>query len=266
VEDDAARKVATSTTRLTHARRRKGALIMAMSTLDSPIQQAAAGLAVNAVYCGLFEKLRPMVKIPSSIFKGSNLFHLAERSAGIATIIGGGVALAGSLNNSGSNVENAVGGVFAGLNFLFVVGLIGFYFKDTRGILRTVSVAKVAPLKVDSRRQSLNELAVVGGDFDGLLAEIAVQKAMIGEAENDADKHELIEDGHMLLSKLRKALERRVNALAKGQGGGEGVKRVEDFARILLEYDNVLQKACLDLEAEFVRIFGGMMRRMRRRG
>jgi len=239
---------------------------MAMSTLDSPIQQAAAGLAVNAVYCGLFEKLRPMVKIPSSIFKGSNLFHLAERSAGIATIIGGGVALAGSLNNSGSNVENAVGGVFAGLNFLFVVGLIGFYFKDTRGILRTVSVAKVAPLKLDSRRQSLNELAVVGGDFDGLLAEIAVQKAMIGEAENDADKHELIEDGHMLLSKLRKALERRVNALAKGQGGGEGVKRVEDFARILLEYDNVLQKACLDLEAEFVRIFGGMMRRMRRRG
>ena len=236
---------------------RKMALIVAMSTNDSPIKQAAAGLAINAVYSGLFEKLRPMVKIPSSIFKGSNLFHLVERCAGVATIIGGGVALAGSLKKSGSSVENVVGAVFAGLNFLFVICLIAIYYKDTRRTLMMVSMAKVAPLKLDSRRQSLNELAVVGGNYDGLLVEIAIQKAMIGEAENDADKHELIEDGIMLLSKLRKALEEKVDKLGNVREG-KRVRSEEDFVRILVGYENVLEKACQDLETEFVRMFEGV--------
>ena len=120
-----------------------------------------------------------------------------------------------------------------------------------------VSMAKVAPLKLDSRRQSLNELAVVGGNYDGLLVEIAIQKAMIGEAENDADKHELIEDGIMLLSKLRKALEEKVDKLGNVREG-KRVRSEEDFVRILVGYENVLEKACRDLETEFVRMFEGV--------
>jgi len=81
------------------------------------------------VFWLFFERKQPMVYFRSSIFKGSNLFHLTERASAIATIIGNALAVSGALGNN-KDIETVVGALFTLVNILFVFILLFAYNKD----------------------------------------------------------------------------------------------------------------------------------------
>ena len=69
------------------------------------------------VFWLFFERKQPMVYFRSSIFKGSNLFHLTERASAIATIIGNALAVSGALGNN-KDIETVFGALFTLVNVL----------------------------------------------------------------------------------------------------------------------------------------------------
>ena len=131
---------------------RKAILILVVSTLLNPQHQAIVSLAVHLTYNWAFEYMKPYVFLKTS--NGGNLFHLTERSSGIATLIGISMALGGSLNDSNST-QHTVGGIFSIFNVAFMAYVAKAFLGDVR---RTFNSAKIAPVKFHSKRHSVNEV------------------------------------------------------------------------------------------------------------
>jgi len=91
--------------------------------------EAIGSLAINAVFLCLLVRKRPMIRCNSHIFKGSNLFHLAEVSAATTTIVGCLLANAGSLGTN-ENTEMTVGALFTFINLAFIVVLTASFVYE----------------------------------------------------------------------------------------------------------------------------------------
>ena len=91
--------------------------------------EAIGSLAINAVFLCLLVRKRPMIRCNSHIFKGSNLFHLAEVSAATTTIVGCLLAYAGSLGTN-ENTEMTVGALFTFVNLAFILVLTASFVYE----------------------------------------------------------------------------------------------------------------------------------------
>ena len=122
---------------------KKFLLVMAADTyVTHPLAQALIGLAINVVYLAVFEMKRPMLWYPSKTFKKQNLFHVLERGSSVACAIGSVMAVLGA---GEAGLVDLVGGLFAGVNFLYVGGALFVFAKDTK-LKRVVNLTQVLPV------------------------------------------------------------------------------------------------------------------------
>ena len=163
---------------------RKATLIAAGTFSGAPVTQSILYTVINTSFFILLYILKPLVFFPCSIFKGKNLFQLAEMSGCAITIIGNLLALVGSFSQA---AVNGVGITFAVINFCFAIFFGYGYGRDMK---RTVSEKKVKPegetrsnTEADnnpiSRRRS--RCLCLGSRSDSV-------KATVGKAVEDAVK------------------------------------------------------------------------------
>ncbi|GMH58207.1 hypothetical protein TrRE_jg13580 [Triparma retinervis] len=82
---------------------RKAGLIAAGTVFGSPTTQSVIYLIINISFLILLRVLKPLVFFPCSIFKGKNLFLLAEMLGCTISIIGNLLALIGSFSQEAVN-------------------------------------------------------------------------------------------------------------------------------------------------------------------
>jgi len=225
---------------------RKGLLILLVSVLaGDPILQSVGNLSINAAFLLALEWKRPMVQYSSSIFKGSNLFHLVERASATATVIGNALALSGALDGD-DEVETVVGAIFTAVNLTFVVTLFVSFNKD----VRLSKYRAIAPLTSDvgddggggvdnqtsgvgggSRTASIS--AAVTNEVESLEKEFKVAMSMFENSKDDKEKEKIRKELPFLLTKFEKAIRKRLLSVT----GGEGYLKIE---RMCVELDKIL--------------------------
>ena len=109
---------------------KKFCLVVATDTfVREPLLQALIGLAINGMYLVQFEVKRPMLWFSSKSFENQNLFHVLERGASIACVVGSVMAALGA---GEADLVGLVGGVFAGVNLVYVSFALYVFAKDTK--------------------------------------------------------------------------------------------------------------------------------------
>jgi len=86
-----------------------------------------------------------MVFYSSSIFKGSNIFHLTERASAITAITGNVFALIGALGDN-KKIETLLGVLFTTSNIVFAGGLL---YSFNRDVGKAVVVPIIVVLSVE---------------------------------------------------------------------------------------------------------------------
>ena len=176
---------------------RKATLIAAGTFSGAPVTQSILYTVINTSFFVLLYVLKPLVFFPCSVFKGKNLFQLAEMSGCAITIIGNLLALVGSFSQA---AVNGVGITFAVINFCFAIFFGYGYGRDMK---RTVSEKKVKPegetrsnTEADnnpiSRSRSDSVKAAVGKSVEDAVKEWENVLRMISNADGKA-KAKLIE-------------------------------------------------------------------------
>jgi hypothetical protein len=113
---------------------RKAGLIAAGTVFGSPTTQSVIYLIINISFLILLRVLKPLVFFPCSIFKGKNLFLLAEMLGCTISIIGNLLALIGSFSQE---AVNFVGVTFASVNGCFAILFIFGFGKDMKRTAKT---------------------------------------------------------------------------------------------------------------------------------
>ena len=109
---------------------RKAALIVTV-IIPSAIGHSAASLFVNLLFVLLVMCTTPLIRFPSTTFKGYNLYLLSELSGATVTLLGNLLALIGAISDNQGAI-NILGGTFAILNVTFAVTFFFAYHRDVR--------------------------------------------------------------------------------------------------------------------------------------
>ncbi|GMI29732.1 hypothetical protein TeGR_g12729, partial [Tetraparma gracilis] len=128
---------------------KKFVLIMASTTvIKDPLAQALIGTATNLGYMILLETKRPMLMQPSQLLRGKNLFHMMERAASTASLIGSIIAVLGAAS---PGLVGVLGVLFAFCNLIYATYVVGFFFFEEKKIKNRT---KVVPDEEDRFKMS----------------------------------------------------------------------------------------------------------------
>ncbi|GMI50757.1 hypothetical protein ScalyP_jg468 [Parmales sp. scaly parma] len=223
---------------------RKAMLILVVSTETF---EAIGSLAINVVFLCLLVRKRPMVRFTSHIFKGSNLFHLAEVSASSTTIVGCLLAFAGSLEKS-DQTETTVGALFTFVNLAFIVAL-------SAGFVYEFKIEKEEEeMKRNSNRVDLEEgevemtfNPVLGARMEEVIFE-AWHKAFRNATENDltaAAKADLVAELPLEISRVIKLVRKEFLLTTKGVT----IEDVESVRKRAADINVKLEKMQVDIDS-----------------
>ena len=103
------------------------ALLIAAVIIPSAIIHSAVNFAINLVFLLVVMRTKPLIRFPSTTFKGYNLYLLSELSGATVTLL----ALIGAISDN-QDVINILGATFATLNVSFAVAFFFAYHRDLR--------------------------------------------------------------------------------------------------------------------------------------
>jgi len=180
--------------------------------------EAIGSLAINVAFLCLLVRKRPMVRFTSHIFKGSNLFHLAEVSASSTTIVGCLLAFAGSLGTS-EQTETTVGALFTFINLAFIVALSAGFVYESK-IEKEEEEKKRNSNRVDLEEGEVEMTSnpVLGARMEEEIFE-AWHKAFRNATENDltaAAKADLVAELPLEISRVIKLVRKEFLLTTKG--------------------------------------------------
>ncbi|GMI22657.1 hypothetical protein TeGR_g12571 [Tetraparma gracilis] len=195
---------------------RKLVLILASTTqfITDPLAQALIGTATNLAYLVLFEVKRPMLMQPSRLLRGKNLFHMIERAASVASLIGSIIAVLGAAS---PELVGLLGVLFALCNLGYATYVVGVFFFEEK---KNVNLNQVAPDEKDWFGMSAWNSHVKLIDETDLAP--AAREQMVGEMK-------------LLRTKV-------VAAMAKEFGASEG----EEFDDVGVHIEDALAKITAD--------------------
>ncbi|GMI37547.1 hypothetical protein TrCOL_g7316 [Triparma columacea] len=137
---------------------RKATLIAAGTFSGAPVTQSILYTVINTSFFILLYILKPLVFFPCSVFKGKNLFQLAEMSGCAITIIGNLLALVGSFSQA---AVNGVGITFAVINFCFAIFFGYGYGRDMKRTLQLHSIENKKEVDNQANIRTLKEQEVL---------------------------------------------------------------------------------------------------------
>ncbi|GMI36933.1 hypothetical protein TeGR_g10326 [Tetraparma gracilis] len=178
---------------------KKFVLIMASTTvIKDPLAQALIGTATNLAYLVLFELKRPMLMQPSRLLRGKNLFHMIERAASIASLIGSIIAVLGAAS---PGIVGVLGVLFALCNLAYATYVVGFFLFEEK---KTKNLNQVAPdEKVwfgmsawNSHAKLIDEMDLAPADREQMVGEmmllrtkvLAAMEKELGAATGEAEE------------------------------------------------------------------------------
>ncbi|GMI36942.1 hypothetical protein TeGR_g10326 [Tetraparma gracilis] len=191
---------------------KKFVLIMASTTvIKDPLAQALIGTATNLAYLVLFELKRPMLMQPSRLLRGKNLFHMIERAASIASLIGSIIAVLGAAS---PGIVGVLGVLFALCNLAYATYVVGFFLFEEK---KTKNLNQVAPdEKVwfgmsawNSHAKLIDEMDLAPADREQMVGEmmllrtkvLAAMEKELGAATGEAE--EVMAQVNAALAKIR---------------------------------------------------------------
>ncbi|GMI33404.1 hypothetical protein TeGR_g9550 [Tetraparma gracilis] len=161
---------------------KKFVLIMASTTvITDPLAQALIGTATNLGYMILLETKRPMLMQPSQLLRGKNLFHMMERAASTASLIGSIIAVLGAAS---PGLVGVLGVLFAFCNLIYATYVVGFFFFEEKKIKNRT---KVVPDEEDLFKMSawdshvklIDELDLVPADREQMVGEMKLLRTKV---------------------------------------------------------------------------------------
>ena len=106
-------------------------MLIAAVIIPSAIMHSAASFAINFVFLLVVMYTKPLIRFPSTTFKGYNLYLLSELSGATVTLLGNLLAPIGATSDN-QDVINVLGATFAILNVSFAVAFFFAFERDIR--------------------------------------------------------------------------------------------------------------------------------------